>query len=119
MLKSTKQLIKEFVCDNYGQSELENPSWNIEELANYIDNESKGNRTLIGTVGVDSGTITIADMCNWTEKLNWNSFCDEVAGQRYTQHEPYSRGLTIWTDDDGEFAVYAECGGKRIVIELE
>ena len=40
--KIIKAAIGRFVKDNYGQSELRNPSWNIQELANAIDTSIKG-----------------------------------------------------------------------------
>lgn len=39
-MRTTKQLIEDWVLDNFGESELDDPSWNIDLLAEYID--SKG-----------------------------------------------------------------------------
>lgn len=36
-----KQLITNFVTKNYGQSEAENPSWDIDALAKYIVNKGE------------------------------------------------------------------------------
>lgn len=33
----TAELIKTWVAENFGQSEVDDPSWNIEALADYID----------------------------------------------------------------------------------
>lgn len=34
--KNFEKWIKEFVSENYGESETKNPSWNIKKLAKYL-----------------------------------------------------------------------------------
>lgn len=36
-MKTTLEMLKDFVRKNYGESELENPSYDLESLANYLD----------------------------------------------------------------------------------
>lgn len=38
---SIEELIYEWVRENFGQSEADDPSWNIEELANYLEENLK------------------------------------------------------------------------------
>lgn len=38
--KELRKIIKNFVKENYGESEADNPSWNIQALAKYIINNT-------------------------------------------------------------------------------
>ena len=40
-MTNTAEIIKTWVAENFGQSEVDDPSWNIEALANYIDENQK------------------------------------------------------------------------------
>lgn len=42
---SVKKLIREFVLENYGESELENPSWDINALARHVGGQIIPTRT--------------------------------------------------------------------------
>ena len=41
MIKEIKKLISKWVSDNFGKSELEDPSWNIDHLAEYLSKNLK------------------------------------------------------------------------------
>ena len=40
-MATIKELIYEWVSENFGQSEADDPSWNIEELADYLEENLK------------------------------------------------------------------------------
>lgn len=46
-MKNLEKLIYKWVKENYGQSEVENPSWDIQSLVNYLQaqlNKKKGGK---------------------------------------------------------------------------
>ena len=40
-MSNTKSLIRDWVIDNFGESEAEDPSWNIDLLARWLDDNRK------------------------------------------------------------------------------
>lgn len=56
-----KELIHKWVKENYGQSEADNPSWDIDLLAEYIRKEFKNK--------ADKWLDILCDSCNCVEEL--------------------------------------------------
>lgn len=76
-------IIRQFVRDNFGESEVVNPSWDIGELAGYIERElgiksekdTKLNYAVIGTF-VDSDNDVVLDYFETEEEAE--KFADKV-----------------------------------------
>lgn len=45
-MKTTLDLIKDFVRENYGESELENPSYDLNRMAHYVDTHNELNQEI-------------------------------------------------------------------------
>lgn len=69
---STQKLIHDWVKENFGESEAEDPSWNIEELANYIDEH----------------TVSKDTLDKWLDILNYWADHIEAMGNRYLNMLP-------------------------------
>jgi hypothetical protein len=80
---STQKLIYKWVKENFGKSEAEDPSWNIEELANYIDEH----------------TISKDTLDKWLDILNyWFEHVEDYA-ERYPDMAPMVKKFDKMIDE--------------------
>lgn len=67
--KEQAKLIKQFVKENYGESEADNPSWDIISLAEYLTEKQMESNMIIITYWHDEDDETISSItCNTDEE---------------------------------------------------
>lgn len=130
-MRTTKEKIEDWVRENFGDSEVEDPSWNIDLLAEYLDSEKDSDLKYVGGISVDSGTIMVGDACYWLKgdkSMKWEDYCQEIGTDSVHRfaHESGIDGKGICFGNfggDGFYAVYVELDDegfqKRIIIDTE
>ena len=123
MLKAyeLEKKIKNWVKNNYGESELDNPSWDIDGLVEELCQEIEA--PIIGTISVDSGTIMVEDPCYWIDtenKMSWSDFCSEFGNNKihnFNHSKLVSGKGTAISVDDGVY--YVRYDGDHLIIDLK